>query len=268
MLLVGRHNYCDIPLGLASVSGRHCELEFLDGFWYVRDLGSSNGTRINGVLCTRTERLLPNDVLSLAKNRFTVMYTPPVGRLPAQPVKPSALMKGGPAPQTETVAKRIDKPAAAPAKESPGGGPSLGKLVPCGGGIPIPLRKPRLVVGRIAACDIVLPIASISSRHCELEWKDGQWFVRDLGSTNGVRVDGIRCESKALPSGSILTIANIRYQVVYSSAEAAGKPSVFGQTLLEKAGLTNWRPEPTPSRKTPASDEDDKPRRITLDDSE
>src|SRR5439155_17701283 len=61
----------------------------------------------------------------------------------------------------------------------------LGKLAPCGGGPPIPLLKPKLLVGRQRFCDIPLNFPNVSSRHCELELIDGYWFVRDLGSSNG-----------------------------------------------------------------------------------
>ena len=44
----------------------------------------------------------------------------------------------------------------------------LGKLVPCGGGAPLPLLKPRLLVGRQRGCDLLLGYPSVSSRHCEL----------------------------------------------------------------------------------------------------
>jgi len=44
----------------------------------------------------------------------------------------------------------------------------LGKLVPCGGGAPLPLLKPRLLVGPQRGCDHLLGYPSVSSRHCEL----------------------------------------------------------------------------------------------------
>jgi pSer/pThr/pTyr-binding forkhead associated (FHA) protein len=73
----------------------------------------------------------------------------------------------------------------------------LGKLVPCGGGPPTPLLRPKLLVGRRSSCHIPLPFATVSARHCDLELLDGSWRVRDLGSSNGTRVNGLLCTAPA-----------------------------------------------------------------------
>ncbi|WP_439134155.1 FHA domain-containing protein [Pseudomaricurvus sp.] len=46
--LVGRSNECDITLAAAHLSRRHAEMVVKDGLMYVKDLGSSNGTFVNG----------------------------------------------------------------------------------------------------------------------------------------------------------------------------------------------------------------------------
>ncbi len=65
-------------------------------------------------------------------------------------------------------------------------------LVPGESGLPRGARIPlagRLVVGRSPESGIPLGDPSVSARHAELEERRGQWFVRDLGSTNGTFVD-------------------------------------------------------------------------------
>jgi adenylate cyclase len=126
-----------------------------------------------------------------------------------------------------------------PAPPPSAGATPTGQLVPLGGGDPIPLRKPRLIVGRLDACDIVLRVATISGQHCALEWTDEGWRVRDLGSRNGIKVDGVRCEAKLLTPGSVLSLGGLRYQVVYA---AQGAPRPFAQGLLQAAGLAGWQP--------------------------
>jgi hypothetical protein len=122
-------------------------------------------------------------------------------------------------------------------------------LVPCGGGDPIALRKAHIVIGRNSDCDVVLRFATVSGKHCQLEWQEGCscWLVRDLASRNGTRVDGLPCDAKLLPPGSVLWVASLRYQVVYGGlkTETAGhaKGPVFAQSLLEAAGLVHWCPE-------------------------
>jgi adenylate cyclase len=246
-LLVGRHSTCDVPIRLVTVSARHCELELRDGYWFVRDLGSTNGTRVNGKVCTSAQRLMPNDVLWLAQFRFKVIYTaPPAPELP--PAEVPAAREEQPAPEPV--------PAADEAAEEE---TLLGELVPCGGGDPIALTKPLLVVGRSSACDIVLRFTYVSSRHCQLEWDNGSWFVRDLGSHNGIRIDGVRCPSGPLPPGSVLGIATLRYHVHYGAggADPAQHP-LFARSLLEKAGLQRWRGPSGPA----AADDEGPPRKV------
>jgi hypothetical protein len=47
-----------------------------------------------------------------------------------------------------------------------------------------------LTVGRSSKCDIVVPFIGISRRHFQLEVENGEIFITDLGSTNGVYIDG------------------------------------------------------------------------------
>ena len=63
-LLVGRHDACDVMVGHPSVSRKHARLSFRDGHWVLRDLDSTNGTRVNGKRVIRC-RLEPGDRLSL-----------------------------------------------------------------------------------------------------------------------------------------------------------------------------------------------------------
>ena len=122
----------------------------------------------------------------------------------------------------------------------------LGELIPFGGGDPIPLLKETLLVGRRESCDIVLRFGNISTNHCELELKEGYWFVKDLGSRNGTRVNGFRVNRKRLDPQDKLTLARHDYRIEYSPQElgAAGVPpdddvfeDILSRSLLEGAGL-------------------------------
>ena len=72
-----------------------------------------------------------------------------------------------------------------------------------------------MLIGRNIHCDIVLEFSNVSSRHCQLELIDDYWFVEDLDSTNGTKVNGMRCDAKWLHPGDELSIANHRYEVNY-----------------------------------------------------
>ena len=266
-LLVGRHPRCDLPLPFSTVSGRHCELELIGGYWVVRDLSSHNGTQVNGVAC-QTKRLMPGDILSVARHRYTIVYTPQ-GEQPAPEPDEDLYGFSGSLLEKAGVAPELLASGAAGSAMPVGAAKSLGELVPCGGGPPIPLVKSKLLVGLHPACDIVLGFPSVSSRHCELEFRDGHWFVRDLGSRNGIRVDGERCESSRLMPHNVLWISTHRYRLSYTrpgerpSAEAGESP--FGRSLLEKAGLVRRRTKP-PARPTQNTARDRPPLRRRDDD--
>ena len=122
-----------------------------------------------------------------------------------------------------------------------------GELVPLGGGDPIPLRRTSLLLGRRESCDVVLRFTNVSSHHCQLSIQYGYWFIKDLNSTNGVKVNGVRVTEKRLDPGDRLIIAKHGYEIQYSPADlgAVGPPpvddgigDVFSRGLLERAGLT------------------------------
>lgn len=119
-----------------------------------------------------------------------------------------------------------------------------GELNPLGGGDPIPLKRQKLLVGRRPTCDLCLPFPNVSSQHCELEMKNGYWHIQDLGSSNGLKVNGARVESKFLLPGDELTIAKHRFAIQYEPLSDAPPPedaNPFSLSLMEKAGLVNKR---------------------------
>lgn len=72
-LVLGRRESCDISLQFPNVSGKHCELTFKEGFWILRDLDSTNGTKVNGSNILK-KILHPGDVITIAKRNFTIQY--------------------------------------------------------------------------------------------------------------------------------------------------------------------------------------------------
>jgi hypothetical protein len=68
------------------------------------------------------------------------------------------------------------------------------------------LSGSRVLVGRSRDCDVVVSDPNVSRRHVELQRDEQGWFVLDLGSTNGVKVNGRRVERSPLRSGDRITI--------------------------------------------------------------
>jgi predicted component of type VI protein secretion system len=144
-----------------------------------------------------------------------------------------------------------------------------GELVPVGGGDPIPLLKRTLLVGRREACDVVLRFSNVSAHHCQLTVNGGYWYVRDMQSRNGVKVNGVRVTEKRIDPGDTLSIARHSYIVKYSPVElgAVGPPppdvpedEVLKKSLLERAGLDRGRD----AVKAPSHPHDDEPARYDV----
>lgn len=139
-----------------------------------------------------------------------------------------------------------------------------GELSPVGGGDSIPLLKPKLSIGRRESCDIVLRFPNVSGQHCELTLEEGYWYVQDLNSANGVKVNGMRVERKRVDPSDELTVAKHKYTLLYNPAElgATGAPpsdqedlaSIMKKSLLERAGLSKRAVPPPESRRYDAND--------------
>ncbi len=70
--VLGRATDCDVVLAESSISRRHTELEYAGGRVRVRDLGSHNGTHVNGVAAEGWYNVGPGDQLTLGRAVFTV----------------------------------------------------------------------------------------------------------------------------------------------------------------------------------------------------
>lgn len=88
------------------------------------------------------------------------------------------------------------------------------------------LEKPIMLVGRDMECDIRLDSRKISRRHCCIAQVSDYLVVRDLGSTNGIRINGVRVIEGNLKIGDELTIGSHRFQLRWDSAVVAGKAPV------------------------------------------
>jgi predicted component of type VI protein secretion system len=139
-----------------------------------------------------------------------------------------------------------------------------GELVPIGGGDNIPLLRPSLTVGRRESCDIVLRFSNVSGQHCQLTMEGGYWFIQDMNSQNGTKVNGSRIVRKRLDPGDLLSMAKHKYTIKYSPTDngATGPPptdeadleSVLSKSLLDRAGLVGRKPDAGTRRYNPMDD--------------
>lgn len=68
------------------------------------------------------------------------------------------------------------------------------------------LSGSRVVVGRSREADLVIDDPNVSRRHAELRRDEDGWHVVDLGSTNGIKVNGRRVDQAGLSPGDRITI--------------------------------------------------------------
>ena len=109
----------------------------------------------------------------------------------------------------------------------------IAKLIPLDGSPPLLIIREVTLVGRKGGeCDIALEHPSISKLHCAIARTDGLLFVRDLGSTNGTKVNGQRVTRGALLPGDELTFANIKFKVFLGPGEMPAKPDDHTEMLL------------------------------------
>ncbi len=254
---VGRAPSNDVPVSCGSVSGEHCELELIGGYWWVRDLGSRNGTAVDNVRCQHS-RIVPGSVLRLANQRFRIDY--PIPKNASEEDKAiSFLIEAGSgvdlslepkplpaaraaAPSVPSIAPSMRRTVSVPAEQPDVAAQvfrALGKLVPCSGGDPLPLLSSPVTIGRSSRSDLQLKLADVSSCHCILAFEDGYWVVEDQQSTNGVRVNGFRVKRKVLFPDDRLSVASHRF-IIHYVPQGSLPPSdgdTFSQGLLEKLGV-------------------------------
>lgn len=72
-VVIGREHDCDLLLTEISVSRHHAELLFDGVEWWLRDLGSKNGTRLNGLRVQLPVRVRPGDAVSLGQSKFRLV---------------------------------------------------------------------------------------------------------------------------------------------------------------------------------------------------
>lgn len=125
----------------------------------------------------------------------------------------------------------------------------FGTLIPSTGGDDITLSKNELIVGRSSGCDITMRFPDVSGRHCKLVLSNGYWYVLDLRSTNGTRVNGMRTTDMRIDPGRKIRFAAHEYSLEYdplaNGSNGAIPPdsyetdaNLFNRSLLAKAGLT------------------------------
>jgi pSer/pThr/pTyr-binding forkhead associated (FHA) protein len=131
------------------------------------------------------------------------------------------------------------------------------RIVPLvkGTGPLITLYRPVLLIGRHPDCDVRIDSPKISRRHCCVATAYDRILIRDLGSRNGVRVNGRLHEEARLKSGDELAIGPFLFRLE-EEIEQAAPPRHLGVAVASTPpqaarphapGASNPRPSPPDS---------------------
>ncbi len=226
-LKIGRQQGSDILLTEGGVSRTHARVFEEGGTVYVEDVGSANGTFVDGKRIMESTALTPQSEVLLGDYslRLKAVTRSSGARRAARPAAgaedPAPVGGEGGGVRATRAMPSIKKGAGAakgaagselarrprPARPAPGGsaapeagrvGPSLRGMVGPWAGQTYPL-KGKVLVGRQPPANILLDDDSVSRRHAELEATSAGVTVRDLGSANGTLLNGEPLDQTPVP---------------------------------------------------------------------
>ena len=221
-VLVGRAAACDIVLGDETVSRSHARVERRDGAFVVEDLGTPNGTFVNG---TRVERmtLSPADIITVGKStlRFEAgepAPAPNVTTIATEAELDTVLSE-------ETVTVRLHNSST----------PVLVAHV-AGRTWEVPLSGDALTIGRQPSSDIVIQTPSASRMHARVERRGETVVIRDLDTSNGTWVNGERVTERVLVDGATIRIGDAR--LVFKAGIASAEQTLAELTATDREVLS------------------------------
>jgi pSer/pThr/pTyr-binding forkhead associated (FHA) protein len=132
LTVVGRRDYCDIVIDDPSLSKRHCVLVKTDGLLVIRDLGTTNGTKVKGQRI-RWAALLPDDRISLGSYKVRIYLGPDDTMSPSEQYR--SKWRGGDQGKDRALDRSVGGVPGGPRKSS---APSVPGVLPPSAGFPQP----------------------------------------------------------------------------------------------------------------------------------
>ncbi len=123
-----------------------------------------------------------------------------------------------------------------------------------GGAPPSTWTTQRVVtIGRHSDCDIRIESAVVSRHHAEIRWEDGQWWIQDLKSANGVFIDGRQIQRAALFGAGRIQLGAGGPALSFTIESAAGMGA--GTTVSPSAPPPKGSADSTPAAARASLDE-------------
>lgn len=242
-LVIGRDDNVDIVIPTPAVSRRHARLMQEGDGYAIEDLGSSNGTFLNGEKLSGKKSLKAGDQIRLGQ-AVHLLYTAPVTEETRTSVQ-SAPKPASSAP-AHLAQTTIGEEPILPKSGINAGPPQLIVTVAGENEQTHTLSKQVITIGRVEANDIVVPSQIVSSRHARLEKVDGGYKLTMLPEArNPVLFEGRPLEgSRLLRHGDILRIGSLdpgmmvtmTYSVPGEATQELEQQVVFGTNSVIQIG--------------------------------
>ncbi len=101
--------------------------------------------------------------------------------------------------------------------------------------------KTCVIVGRSPKCDLVIPHEAISRQHCQIEFIKDRFYITDLGSSNGITIDGKKIPPNTkVPflSTSQLTLGKLDCEISQSVTPNETSPKIISSTVADSGDFT------------------------------
>ena len=218
---LGRAEDNEVVLSDVGVSRRHAQVYVSRNEVTVEDLGSGNGTYYNGY---RVQSQPVTDGDEIVIDPFVLQFRiRGTSSRSAPPRAPSA-------------------PAASP------DGARLEVVVGTGmAGSVYPITSRGLSIGRSEDRDVVIPDPAASRHHCQITPEGNGYFLRDMGSANGIFVNAVRVRECQLADGDLVRIGNTEMRFVHPG-QAGSRPP--GSMPPQSASRWDAAPSAAPSSGT------------------
>ncbi|MHC4995364.1 MAG: FHA domain-containing protein, partial [Planctomycetota bacterium] len=99
-----------------------------------------------------------------------------------------------------------------------------------------PLKDQIVIIGRNDNCGLRIPLSSVSRQHCQVEQRDDdEYWIRDLGSSNGTLLNDERVVEEELEPGDQLTVGPVKFTVVIDGVPDEIQPDTPPAAASESA---------------------------------
>ena len=205
---IGRKEGNTIRLTERNVSRRHAKLLRVNGSVMVEDLGSYNGVKVNGRKIDGQTTVEAGDQIVIGDYRLALQTE--AAQADAQP-------PAGDEASSDAATALIAAPAAEPRPPA-----RLVMLSPPAPGAEFALSRQVMRFGRAEDLDAWVNHRSISREHAEVRREADEFTIADLGSANGLRVNGRDVSKSAIKPGDMVELGQVRFRFV-----GAGERYVF-----------------------------------------